>query len=460
MVFLVLAFYLSVLTYYLGVLLYMLPIPLYSVKKWAPQLMVDGVLSAILVFSYSIIKWIIDYMGRLLGVDWSLYYAWLTSEIGLVTSFIIALKMIGTALSSVGLNFLANSLISPLVNTLTYLLIFLISTSIMVSVIVTLSDTLLASGVLLHSIPFRLTRASGSTLIALVIVFSIGTPLMPLFIYMLSSNPGIIGYTGYGFALANIYVYDTCNTTIPLYLYEIYDFNNTLLARYLADVNGLVNASSIEKGIPATNHIGCFKLAGYTNCKVIDSSNYALNRGGVVNVSFRINNLISLRPLRFITIFKSNGFNVTSKSSTQAYIRVNASQSTYMVVVGLLSDTIVVYVNGYLRNPSRSIEYDWGGVGFKAYNYTLNNGLNNIYVNIEGSGSATPEFEEVYYARDFLGLSIEQPSSIIYPVALFVFKLFIAPVIYYSILLTATFSLARLLGGSHPRIVRVMVGGL
>ncbi len=456
---LVLAFYLSVLTYYIGVLIYMLPIPFYGVKKWAPQLMVDGVFSATLVFSYNILKWLIDYMGGVIGVDWNHYYAWLAAEINIVLGSIITLKMIGVGLSSVGLNFLANSLISPLISSLTYLLIFLLTVTTLVSVVVTLSDSLLALGIVLHALPFRLTRSSGATLIALVVVFSIGTPLMPQFIDSISMNTGIANKLGYGYLLANIIVYDSTGKPIPYYLYEIYSLNKTLLARYLANENGVVNASTIDRGIPSTKHYVCVKLAGYEYWDVVDPSKYGGSSKPYVNASFNIKELFVLRPLRFAVLFNGN-LTIKYRSDKELLGIIEANDATQVIVVGLRSDTIELFVDGYLLQPSNTYYYEWGLIDFKAYNYTIVPGKHNIYVVVYGNDSMEPVFDEVYYAKDTLGITVAEPSSLIYPVALLIYRLFIAPIIYLSILFSATLALSRLLGGSSPKIVKVLVSGI
>ena len=97
--FLLIAFYLSVLSYYLGTLLYMIPLPFYSIKKWAPTLMVDGIFSATLVFTYTIIMCIIDYFSNMLGSDWVGLYTWISLKTGIVVSLMAVRNIIGATVS-------------------------------------------------------------------------------------------------------------------------------------------------------------------------------------------------------------------------------------------------------------------------------------------------------------------------------------------------------------------------
>jgi len=458
---LALAFYLSVLTYYLGVLIRALPIPLYGLKRWAPRLMVDGVFSAILVFSYNTILWVIRYFGAVLGADWTQYYKWLDGMVAGTISLLAILQVIGSSLTSAGLSFLAHATVSPLISSLTYLLVFIMTVSILVSVVVAYSQTLIALGLVLHAIPFRLARASGATLIAFVIVFSVGVPLMPVFIETITSDVSRAYNTvGYGYYLAEITVKDSLNTGIPFYLYEVYSLNQTLLARYMADGSGVVNASSLEKGIPTAKHVVTVKYGGYEYTLVLDPQASSERAGAYIRLNLTLPNMVVLRTLRYVALFNTEYFEVLYKTSTEVSLMASSGPTGYFIVVSLLSDTVNVYVNGASATPVKTYQYSWGGVSLVARNYTLSSGLNSVYVYIGGDAQPQPRFDEVYYARDYLRVSATQTLPLVQQVAVLVFKLLVAPIIYLSILFTSTLALSRLLGGSTSRIVRVLVSGV
>ncbi len=459
---LVIAFYSSVLTYYLGVLFYMLPIPIYGLKKWAPQLMIDGLFSAVLVFSYNVLLWIIDYFGGLLGADWEVYNSWVSSEVSALVSLMVALKAIGIGLSSIGLQFLASGLISPLISTLTYVLLFILTFTTLSYVLKILSPTLMALGILLHSLPFRLSRSSGAMILAVVIVFSIGTPLMPKFIDMLSTPQILRPITTHGFLQAVIYVKDSTGKPLSYALTEIYDTsrNNTLLARYLADGLGVVNASTIDTGIPSTSFTLNISIAGYQFYKVIDPKEYPyINNTSVVNITIRAPNIIQLKPLREVIVFNAS-YSIGSRSSDSLQLYINATSSTALIAVGLEEDTLLVSINYEYRSPDTVYHYTWGELGFKAYMYHLDPGLNTVSITVINDNTPIPSFTVIKYVRDTLGLNPDSPNTYIQPVIFYVYRLLVAPLVYVSILFSTSIALSKLLGGVSSRIARRMWRGV
>ncbi len=460
---LVIAFYLSVLSYYLGTLIYMLPIPFYGLKKWGPQLMIDGIFSAILVFSYTFILWLINYMGIILGIDWNSFYQWLFNEVNTLVTTIVMLKLVGIGLSSIGLSFLSNSMLSPLISSLTYLLIFLVTVSMLVTALVYLAPTLLALGILLHSIPFRITRSSGAMLISLIVVFSIGTPLMPEFINLITPPTMYVLPTSNGFVFANIFVYGRDYRGLSYSLYEIYDArNNKLLARYQTDINGYINASSLETGIPYIKHRVRICFAGYYYEAMVDPSKYNSSNGSF-NISMVIPNIIVIRPLRIVVLENLDNYNylhIDYVNSTTIHLVLNTSSTASLLLIMLGNDNALFFMDSMLKQPVESYSYEWGGVGFLAENFTIPVGYHNIYLTILGSTYPKPSFEEILYGKDYLGISRNDLTNLVYPVVTLIYRLFIGPLIYVSILFSASLALSKLLGGSSSRIARIVVTGI
>ncbi|MEM1661546.1 MAG: hypothetical protein QXP72_02760 [Desulfurococcaceae archaeon] len=452
---LMLAFYLSVLTYYTGVLIYTIPLPFYGLKKWAPQLMIDGVFSAILVFSYTILLWLINYIGYILGVDWGSFNKWFTEQLLSIASLLVTLRTLGLGLSSVGLGFLTNSFISPLISSLTYLMIFISTYYILSVAIASLAPILISIGLVLHSIPFRLARGGGATLIAVAMVFSIGAPLTPFFVETIG-NYELVNRFSYGYLLADIFVYDSIGNAIPYYVYEIYSLDNALLARYASDQYGYVNATSIDKGVPSSKHIVRISMAGYFYETIVTPSSPLLR-----NITLTCLNAISLRPLRMVSVFNMNTFTVNSISSNYVIMTTYSSTDSTLVAIGLSSDAIVAYVDDEPLVPSRTYSYTWRNVDFRTYEYVIPNGSHTVFIGIYGSEQPTPSnIDEIYYARDTLGVSIGNLEFLVQPVSALVLKLFIAPVVYVSILVSTSVGLAKLLGGSSIRVARILVTGI
>lgn len=454
MLLLMLAFYLSVLTYYIGVLIYSIPLPFYGLKKWAPQLMVDGVFSAILIFSYTVLLWLIDYLGNLIGADWGSFNNWFTNQLLTTAGLLVTLKTLGLGLSSVGLGFLANSFISPLISSLTYLLVFISTYYILSLAIASLAPILVSIGLVLHSIPFRLARGGGATLVAVAMVFSIGAPLTPLFVETMVSDD-LVSRFSYGYLLTDIYVYDSIGNPLPYYIYEIYTLDNVLLARYASDQYGYVNATSVEKGVPSSKHIARVSMAGYFYETIVSPSSL------LRNVTLVCSNAVSLRALRMISVFNMDSFSVISISSNYLFISTDSSADSTLVAIGLSSDAIVAYVDDSPQIPSKTYSYTWREVVFKAFEYVIPSGSHSVFIGIYGSDQPTPsDVDEIYYARDTLSVSTDNLELLVQPVSALTLRLFIAPVVYVSILVSISVGLAKLLGGSSVRVARVLVTGI
>lgn len=457
---LTIAFYLSVLSYYLGVLIYMLPIPFFGVKKWAPQLMIDGIFSAILIFSYRLLLWLISYISDIIGADWTQYNAWLQDEATALLSMIIALKAIGVSLSALGLQFLASGLISPLISTLTYLLIFILTFSVLVMMILVLSPNLLALGIMLHATPFRITRSSGAVLISIVMVFSIATPLMPSFIYLLTTPMSLVNDYRHGILRANIYLVDSFNHTVPYALFEARSNDDgKLLARYQADENGYINASSIDTGIPLIRFRLNITLAGYYYIDYFDPRNHTpLGISSPPNITIRLPQIAVINALQLV-ILQDCVYELISRGSNWIHLSVDGIEPHIYVVVPE-GNTVTFTVDGTARQPVDSYTYVWGGARFEAYEYVLEEGSHTVEVYVYGTPSQIPGFDEVRYVADTLGLDSDNPYGYVDPVVYYIYRLLIAPVVYISILLSASLALSRILGGSSTRLARIVVAGI
>lgn len=460
--FLIIAFYLSILSYYLGVLLYMIPVPFYSVKKWAPTLMVDGVFSAILIFSYTLFLSLINYLGGLFGSDWNSFFLWLGFKTSIVTTLLVVLKFIGVSLSLGGLQFIANSLITSLINSLTNVLFLLLSLSIASTIILTYGSKILALGILLHSIPFRLTRVSGSMMISVIMVFSIGLPLMPAYVEVVSQPPGFNEsvLVEYGVAYGYINIVDMLGSPIPYPVLNIYTSDKSIiLAKYVGNKNGVIDATSPSKGFPsAKEYVVMVDYGGLQYWKSVDPLREYVDAGdGRYNLTITTP-IVSLRGLRYIyledcilqdiSLGKVVFFNVSVEDKGVVYIVVNYNDDAY------------VFLDNTLKEPDVIVVYNWYGVDFKALKYFVDSGVHSFRVYIKYSTlDLKPSVDEVYYVRDSAGIQHFEPSDLVKPVVYLVFNLFIAPLTYVAILFSASVALARLLGGASPAIARIILVG-
>ncbi|MFP3399176.1 DNA import protein CedA [Acidianus sp.] len=181
---------LGALTYFIGTLIMGLPIPIYGIKKWGPKLILDGLYVTALVNAYGSILALSSMIQSYLGATWCNFFKWvcclIIQEIAL-NAFLRTIYGIiavasgptaGVLLSEVGVLF---SLFGSLITTSETLLII-------ARIVYEYSQVFIALGILLISIPFRVGRGVGGSLIGFSIVFYAALPYLPNFLTSLGVN--------------------------------------------------------------------------------------------------------------------------------------------------------------------------------------------------------------------------------------------------------------------------------
>ncbi|AWR97309.1 hypothetical protein DFR86_06915 [Acidianus sulfidivorans JP7] len=181
---------LASLTYVIGALIMALPIPLYGVKKWGTRLITDGIYATIWTDIYGLTMYIIQYINNLLGASWSYYYQWiyavLVEEVDLYavirTAYVFASVSQDPAITVflAPLSFIFSFLTGLITTTETLLVIS--------NVVYEYTPIFVALGILFLSMPFRIGRNIGSSLIAFGIVFYSALPYLPNFLTSLGIN--------------------------------------------------------------------------------------------------------------------------------------------------------------------------------------------------------------------------------------------------------------------------------
>ena len=183
---------LSILTYMLGVVVYALPIPVSGLKRWAPRLVSDGIYALILVTIYNIIVSVTDQLQVELTGSWNSYIDWINNTMSTITTIYQYILLIIGALSTIPY---AGTLIQAVFPTwvvgsvLSGTLSFLSTLELISLFIYNNYRILIALGITLFALPFRIGRAIGASLIASSVVFYIGLPYMPTFLLNLGLSP-------------------------------------------------------------------------------------------------------------------------------------------------------------------------------------------------------------------------------------------------------------------------------
>ncbi len=454
----VVAYYLSVLGYYLGVLIYMLPIPFYGLKKWAPQLMIDSIFSAILIFSYTAILYIIRYVSRIIGTDWNVFYLWSAKEIGAIAGTMASLRLIGSALVSMNLKFVSTSIISPLISSLTYLLIFFITLTTLLTALRIYAPTLIAIGLLLHSIPFRLSRSAGAMIISTVIIFSIAAPLMPVFIETIT--PSISQQIQYSLNLlsSRITIRDIIGRPVPYAVIKIYSRGGELLARYLTGPNGETYVGA-DKGIPNDTVYWNIVYGPYNYTVLMNASQYTWINETYCSVHISLPDVAIVSEYVFIKLPTGSSISVSYHNSSSLTMNITSYKESIFYIVYPSNNTVSITVESNTTLLT-TYSYKWHNITFIIKKYKL---YGNTCLSIGTSKwiyMGPPDVTEYPFINHVVKEKISSPSMLIMPITRFIYAVFVGPMVYVAVLLSSSYALARLLGGAEPRIARLIVTGV
>jgi len=173
----------SALTYVLGSLFYGLPIPLYGLKKWGPKMMSDAIYAAVWINIYGFIISFLNQLQTMLGINWDYFYNLLVNLEVQLFYLMTTLKsiyyiVINAQLSAAATLFIPLLQFSAFITDIILLIQFIIDLGIFIQNSYML---LIAIGVLLISLPFRMGKGIGGTLISSSMVFYVGLPYLPIF---------------------------------------------------------------------------------------------------------------------------------------------------------------------------------------------------------------------------------------------------------------------------------------
>lgn len=446
------AFYLSVLSYCLGALLRALPLPFFSLKKLGKTLMVDSVFSATLVFSYQTLLSIIDYLGSVLNADWTSFSAWVSERSTILLLLLTAFKAIGVLVAKIGLGAVFSGILSSITSLITTSLTTLLSVWILSLMIRAASGFLMAIGILLISIPFRLARGAGAAIIAVTMVFSIGMPLMPHFISIVSSGTVVSIGLSEPLCSGTLQLVDARGNPVGQAVIEGYK-GRDLLYRYVFNNNGLLVVGKTTGGLPCGEHVAKIEIAGFKYSYIVPARGPA----DFSNITFQLPDILVLDTRRLFEVGRGVQVVNYSKSESGVVLQLESSGDSYFAVYTEASDTLVVTINGVEVRESTAIKYTWHNINYTGFKYNLAPGtyLVNVTVYIQ---STTPlDMPVEPFVIKAFNLDPLAPETVFaYLTYLFV-ELTILPLIYVAILMTISYGVARLLGGVSVNIARYMV---
>lgn len=257
-----LAFALSLLGYTVGTLLIGMPLPFPTLKRLGPALMKDSVFSLIMIALSSTIISIPVILYERLGLSWNHFDKWIAQRGLTIVSWKGGLIAASSFLARVTGEVAVESFLEPLSKSVNYSLLTLYAIFTLSIMVRYHYAKLILLGILLSSVPFKLSRWAGCYLIAFSVVFYVGMPLLPSFVDTYSS-PIEEPKLGEDVIYASIKVLDAMNRPVPYVVITGRSLDGSLtLFRYTTGVSGIAGPKSLADGLPRGAFILEFEVLG------------------------------------------------------------------------------------------------------------------------------------------------------------------------------------------------------
>lgn len=458
---LLVSFHLSVLTYYLGTLIYALPVPWRGLKKWGPEMIYDGAVSATLVFAFTLIVAGVEYLRSLAGGGWEEFYSWIMGRLGIIASYQLLASTIATALGSAS-GFSLSSLLWPHLRMLSQAAIVLNTLAALGLVVQRFHVRMLALGVLLYAIPFRAARTAGAALMAFTIVFYIALPLMPLFVQSLATNPVEAPdpeKVQLGVVFTKIKLSDSANNPVP-YAQLLVEEEGSTLAMYPTDSYGIADAGPPDKGIPNTPFTVRAEYAGLvfnTYPSPVDPSIHMEETETGSMIRLKAPSMLCQAGLQRPVALDDPSPQLnecTVEENTTAILNAAFTTRGGTLYVTLLStDKLLVLEIDGARPSWEESEWNWRGLSGTHYKVILGPGNHTLRLEYLPGQTGEPKLETEPYLASMPSGSVKGLTNTISRI---IFSWIMLPIAFIVILLLATYSLAYTLGGRGR--IRIPVG--
>jgi hypothetical protein len=455
---LLVAYELVMLTFSLGVLILALPIPLRGVKSWSTRMIADSIAAFILLLLYTTIIEISDSLPSLLGWTWEAFYSWYSNALGVVIALKALIASLIAAAKAFYMSQLVSSLIGPVDRLVSLMLLGLVSIWTLASIVRATYQYLIALGIALYSLPFRLGKSAGAWLIAFAAVFNAGLPLLPAFLQQAVGNQPSIP-EGMDATFAKVSVEDYNGEYVNSGYIEVYILANgtlTEIARYHISPEGAAigKYGSGYVSLPAS-------MPSYW-VLVLDSvylplQPLPLNGTSDLNVTsegysatLRSPNLLYQDDYKIVYFSSGELYSLETGDNTVT-VTLHLDAGEYVEALAPSGCTIEISYtgDGYISEGS----WEWLGISGSYKRYTASSsGDHSLTVTFYGSCQAKPSLPQVEdYALDYLGLTNLSSQTI--PALLL--SLLLLPTLFIFLLSSIAAALARFLGGREKIIPRL-----
>ncbi len=459
--FLLVAYKLSLLSFYIGVLVYTLPVPLPGLKRWAPTLISDSIVAAGLSFLFFHLFRLGEYIMGLLGGSWDFLFKWYHDSLATVISIKTLLVVIQAIPDPLGVIDAIRSLVSPVDKAVTGALLFLATIGGLIELVRNYAVVIAAIGIALYAVPFRLARGGGAWLLAFSLAFSIGLPLLPVFLVSIAESPGspvnVPEELRMGIAVAEVTVEDSLGKTVKSGFVRIYNIpEGDLIALYKLESDGRLYTSygDFRVTLPSRVEIAAtLEIAGVTfplNPSTINLEDYEYYNGAY-HVRLTAPHVLYSEEEYMVLYTNGGPFNESLTGNRTLSGILYLEPGEYLAVSFPVECTVSLESPG-LRYATRVIE--WGGIEFNnTIGYAETAGWYNVSLRINECGmSEDPSINVMDYFTPSLDISFIDYNIL----ASFILYYFTVPLMYLFLLFSVTTGVARFLGGRDRIQVRVV----
>ncbi len=494
---------LSMLTYVMGTLIYALPLHFYGIKKWAPILISDAILTFTLTSSFFLILWMLDKFYDYLGIDRSeSVESILKIDKGLASTY-ITLDYLSRVMKTVFNKFPLGKLLEAIyvaysrvrvftdIFTRPFLDMFLSSLRLAVYswtalyILARISELLLPAflslGILLMSVPFKITRSAGALLFSLGVVLYVMTPLVvPFLKFFIAMAPTLANFlewitsnalqlTPYNvFYLQGKVIDEQGNPVAYAMVYFCDDVS--VCGAYPTNALGFFDTAYTLGGVPwPTSHIYVEVLGVKIKVSDIDWRKFYINPDTLITDSkIEVHGLIAPDPGFIIYIpcslyyyTEPPKFETTSDGYLKMYFKFTALDDCRNVTIafsGIFDErTLGIYLSSNARNPTLQSTI-WNGITVWMVRFDVKKG-DEVDISISGKKSEfkTPELYELGYLSNKLGLEllerITDQRLTTSDLLLAPFFLASVPYIYITMMMITVYSLATALSGGVKRVI-------
>lgn len=438
-----LSFYLGLLNYVIGALLLGSPIPIPSVKRIGVFLMKDAMIIWILASSFTLILNVLGYMRDILGLSWSNLSLWLSGLMVNISSLMALLRSLASMMGP--LSTFLSPIFSSLISMLSTALLSVLALQIMSTIVSTKAPDIIAIGILVYSIPLGFFKRAGSILISFAVIFSLALPAMPMFTSLFL--PTLPQTSGWNLSHPIIRVRDLTGGFLGNSLLLIYQTPDKTPGSEVAivpvDENGVARVNATP-GLPV-NRVYYFSLE-MNGWRFYSSSTISMGVECIMTpCSYEATVegvLVSDPPYILIHTPRSLTSYIVIKDLDNGYLKITlnlVSRSALVVTLSTLTVLEEALIDGEPISWSDRRPWSWAGVQGYDYYLLLDQGTHVVEIKYVRGETPKPLLQLYMYYN----IQQDDLSTMFSNAILVLFASTVFPTVYLTLLVTATYSLAR-----------------